>query len=46
MAVSNDINMEADLSQLNGIEERYSNFFETMKESQSDWSQQNERVRL
>jgi len=43
MAVSNDINMEADLSQLNGIEERYSNFFETMKENQSDWSQQNEK---
>jgi len=44
MAVSNDINMEADLSQLNGIEERYSNFFETMKQNQSDWSQQNERI--
>ncbi|KNZ43656.1 geranylgeranyl diphosphate synthase, type III [Puccinia sorghi] len=44
MALSNDINMEADSSQLNGIEERYSNFFERMKHNHSEWSQQNERI--
>ncbi|OAV99088.1 hypothetical protein, variant [Puccinia triticina 1-1 BBBD Race 1] len=46
MAVSNGINMELDSPQLNGIEERYSNFFEKMKDNNPDWSEPQERILL
>ncbi|KAA1126614.1 geranylgeranyl pyrophosphate synthetase [Puccinia graminis f. sp. tritici] len=34
------------LFQINGIEERYSNFFERMKQNNPDWSEPQERILL